>query len=78
MGGNNTMVLDYDFVIKFKNELMNKQSVYLHFHDGCGGQYFTLEKTGEEIRKCIGEFLSDNKLKASFSNDGLQFTVDEE
>lgn len=71
------MVLDYDFVIKFKKELMDKQSVYLHFHDGCGGQYFTLEKNSDEIKKCIYIFLSEYNLKASFTDDGLQFNVEE-
>lgn len=71
------MTLNYDFVVKFKQELMNTRSAYLHFHDGCGGQYFTLEETNDDIRNSIIDFLNDNKLKASFSDDGLQFTVTE-
>ena len=31
---------------QLKKEILERFGTVLHFHDGCGGQYFTLEKSG--------------------------------
>ena len=37
------MILSFDDVRELKREVAEKFSAPVHFHDGCGGQYFTLE-----------------------------------
>lgn len=38
-------IVDFSEVIKLKNAVNSEFGEKVHFHDACGGQYFTLEKT---------------------------------
>ena len=69
------MVLSFDFVIEFKKVLLENFSAYLHFHDGCGGQSFSLEQTSDDIKSFIHDYLNKHNLKATFADDNLWFTV---
>jgi hypothetical protein len=69
------MTLSFSDVTKLKSEVQNHFGINVHFHDGCGGQYFTLDESNENIRKYITEYFENSNLKATFSNDGLSFTV---
>lgn len=71
------MILSFDFVTRLKKALQDEFSVYLHFHDGCGGQYFTLEQTDQGIKEFIIGYLQKYGLTAVFAEDNLQFTVTE-
>jgi hypothetical protein len=71
-----TLTLTFSEVTKLKDEIQKHFSVNVHFHDGCGGQYFSLDDKNEEVSKYIFEYFKKLNLKATFSNDGLQFTVD--
>lgn len=62
--------------IKLKQEILNRFQVKIHFHDACGRQYFTLEKSNENIKKYITEYFKKQNMKAVFSEDGLQFVID--
>lgn len=37
-------IVDFSEVIKLKNAVNSEFGEKVHFHDACGGQYFTLEK----------------------------------
>lgn len=71
------MILSFGFVTELKKALQDAFSVYLHFHDGCGGQYFTLERTDNDIHAFICDYLQKRNLTAVFAEDDLQFTVTE-
>lgn len=70
------MILSISDAAQIKKEINEQLSVSIHFHDGCGGQYFTLEETSEAVVRQITEFLLRKDLNAVFSEDGLQFSVD--
>ena len=69
------MILNLSEVTKLKKEVSDRFSAELHFHDGCGGQYFSLDEISDELRKCITAYFADKNMQAVFSEDGLSFTV---
>ena len=42
------MNFSYSQVLEFKRILDEKFGVYLHFHDACGGQYFSFDEAEED------------------------------
>ena len=70
------MIIGLTEAAELKREAAEKFSVQIHFHDGCGGQYFTVEEPAEEVKEFIAEFLSFKKLKPVFSEDGSSFYVE--
>lgn len=38
---------------ELKRAVLDNFGVTLHFHDGCGGQYFTLDERNDEIKRFI-------------------------
>ena len=38
---------------ELKKAILDNFGVTLHFHDGCGGQYFTLDERNDEIKRFI-------------------------
>jgi len=38
-----TISLDYSDVLEMKKTVDEKFHLNVHFHDGCGGQYFSLD-----------------------------------
>ncbi len=69
------MVLSFDFIIELKKTLQENFSVYLHLHDGCGGQSFSLEQTSDDIKSFIDDYFKKHNLIAVFREDNLGFTV---
>ena len=69
------MVISITQAAALKEEVKKRFCVSLHFCDGCGGQFFTLEAPDEALRQFITEYFADQDLQAVFSEDGLRFTV---
>ncbi|MGN0522208.1 MAG: hypothetical protein ACI4IQ_06180 [Eubacterium sp.] len=69
------MILTLSEAADLKKEINDNFSVELHFHDGCGGQYFSLEKVDDKVKDYIIRYFSSKNMKAVFSDDGLNFTV---
>lgn len=69
------MIIDFSEITKFKKEIAEQYQVPLHFHDGCGGQYFTLDASNAELQKHITDYFSCKGLQVSFSEDGKHFTL---
>ncbi len=74
MKGEN-MVVAYDFVLELKKAVQDSFGVYLHFHDGCGGQYFELEDTSDDIKAFITAYLKERSIGVEFQESGLIFTL---
>ena len=70
------MIISLTDAAELKREAAEKFSVQIHFHDGCGGQYYTVEEPTEELKKYIAEFLTSKKMKPVFSEDGSSFYVE--
>lgn len=58
-----------------KKEVNDRFSAQIHFHDGCGGQYFSLDESNDALQKYITAYFADINMQAVFSEDGLYFTV---
>ena len=69
------MILTLSEVTKLKKEVSDRFSAQIHFHDGCGGQYFSLDESNDELQKHITAYFTEINMQAVFSEDGLYFTV---
>lgn len=58
-----------------KKEIADKFTVALHFHDGCGGQYFSIDTPTPALQKSISDYLKSRNLQAVFSENGSTFSV---
>ncbi|MGN0695977.1 MAG: hypothetical protein ACI4J5_04335 [Oscillospiraceae bacterium] len=70
------MIISISDAAELKKAAEEKLSAKLHFHDGCGGQYFTAEEPSAELRDFIAGYLAAKSMKAIFSADGSSFSVD--
>lgn len=69
------MILSYSEAEKIKKEIEGKFAAKLHFHDVCGGQFFSLDEKNEELKAFIINYFLKKGAEAVFSDDGLQFYV---
>ncbi|MDO4460543.1 MAG: hypothetical protein Q4C42_10805 [Clostridia bacterium] len=69
------MALTFPEVLELKKAVDTNCSAYVHFHDACGGQYFTLDETNEELRSFIKSYFAELSMTVDFSEDGMYFTV---
>lgn len=69
-------IVDFSEVIKLKNAVNSEFGEKVHFHDACGGQYFTLEKTNPEMVEFIKTYVQKLGYKADFDVNGLSFTME--
>lgn len=44
------MAISITEAAELKRAILDNFGVTLHFHDGCGGQYFTLDERNDEIK----------------------------
>lgn len=68
-------VFDYSEVLKLKAACAEHFPDHVHFHDGCGGQYFSLDERNDSLRGFICEYFAERGFSAEFTEDGLVFTV---
>ena len=64
-------------VNKLKTIIKNQFDTTVHFHDCCGGQYFSIDKPTEELKEFIAAFFVEKKLNVIFSENGRQFSIEE-
>ena len=69
-------IISFDEVLELKKACQEKFNEHVHFHDACGGQYFTLETDSDEIRKFITDFMLAKNYKVNFDKNKMSFTVD--
>lgn len=65
------MILTFNDVAVLKNILEKRFSSRLHFHDCCGGQYFTVEELSDELKAFLTNYFSERNLKVNFSENGF-------
>lgn len=68
-------IIDFTNVVKLKKTVENEFGENIHFHDACGGQYFTLENTSTELQKFITSYLKKLGYNTKFDKNGLSFTL---
>lgn len=58
------MIISITEAAELKREVGKRFSTDIHFHDGCGGQYFTADEPSDELREFIdGYFAAKNMQK---------------
>ncbi|MGN0656443.1 MAG: hypothetical protein ACI4KR_06600 [Ruminiclostridium sp.] len=70
------MIIGLAEAAELKRAAAEKFSSEIHFHDGCGGQYFTVDKPAEELKAFITEFLALKNMKPVFYNSDEAFRVE--
>lgn len=71
------MIFSFNQVIELKKIIKEKFGKHLHFHDACGGQYFSFDKADEEVKNFLADYFAQNNLMPDFSADGLSFVIKE-
>ena len=69
-------IISFDEVLKLKQACNEKFKEHVHFHDACGGQYFTLETDSDEIRDFIVDFMKKMNCKITFDKTKMSFTIE--
>lgn len=70
------MVISLTEAAELKRAAEERFSARIHFHDGCGGQYFTVEEPTEELKEYIAEFLAAQNMKPVFADGGRSFCIE--
>ena len=65
----------YSEVLELKKACAEHFPDHVHFHDGCGGQYFSLDEPNDALREFIAGYYAERGFTADFSEDGTAFTV---
>lgn len=60
---------------ELKKAIFESFGVTLHFHDGCGGQYFTLDERNDEIKQFVESYFEKKGMTVTFIARGTQFSV---
>lgn len=72
------MIIKFDTVRILKAELMEKFNIYLHFHDACGGQYFSFDEVpSNDVLKYTENFFKNINCKIIISDNKLTFYIKE-
>ena len=71
------MIISIEDVIAFKKAVDESLRDKIHFHDGCGGQYFSFDEPNEELKRFAADYFAIRQMKAVFSEDGTRFYLDE-
>lgn len=71
------MILSLSDAATLKQEAAERFGVSIHFHDGCGGQYFSVDEPTQEFKAYITAFFAQRNLLVHFFADGEQFIVEE-
>ena len=68
------MNFSYSQVLEFKRILDEKFGVYLHFHDACGGQYFSFDEAEkDEVYQFLTSYFAN--IGGKNKNSGNKFKI---
>ena len=70
-----SFVFQYGEVLELKKACAEHFPDHVHFHDGCGGQYFSLDERNDALREFISGYFAERGFVAEFTGDGTVFTV---
>ncbi len=71
-------IFDYGEVLELKAACAERYPDHVHFHDGCGGQYFNLDEKNDGLRQFICDYFAKRGMAAHFAEDEVTFTVSAE
>ena len=65
-----------NIVIDLKKQIKENFGIELHFHDTCGGMYFSIDEKNDQISQYIENYFQKRGKKTKVSANGLTFSVD--
>ena len=68
----------YSEALELKKYLADRGLEYVHFHDQCGGQFFSFDAADAASKNAVVELWRGKGLGVSFTEDDLTFVVTEE
>lgn len=68
----------YSEALALKKYLADRGLEYVHFHDQCGGQFFSFDNPDPVSKDAVIEFWRKKGLGVSFTDDDLTFVITEE
>ena len=68
-------IIDFSEIIKLKEAVKKEFDEKVHFHDACGGQYFTLKKNDENLRNFITQYLGKDGYEVKFDTE-ISFVIE--
>ena len=68
-------IFEYSEVLELKAACAGHYPDHVHFHDGCGGQYFYLDEKNDGLRQFICDYFEKRGMTAFFFDDEMTFTV---
>ncbi len=68
----------YENVLVMKKAVSEKFGLYLHFHDGCGSQYFSFdEPVSEEVQEWLKDYFHSNwECAVKFTPSRMELTLE--
>ena len=72
------MILTLSEVSELKKATTEACSANIHFHDGCGGQYFTVDEPSEKLKSFIIDYFAKKNESVRFSTKGDIFSIGEQ
>ena len=72
------MAISITEAAELKRAILDNFGVTLHFHDGCGGQYFTLDERNDEIKRFIESYFDKKGMTVTFIARGTQLVFGKE
>ncbi len=69
-------VITYDKVLQLKTEVSKHFDDKVHFHDSCGGQYFSFDSKNSNLKDFIINYFLKQGIKVVFSDDELNFHLE--
>lgn len=68
-------MLNIDEIIELRKLINDNFGEKLHYHDACGGQYFSLDKSNEEILDFIRVYVSKKGGNITISDNGINISI---
>lgn len=69
------MMISLADVAPFKKEIQEKFGQNIHFHDRCGGQFFTIDEPSEELQQYIESYFTAKGMNVQFSDGRDKFLL---
>jgi hypothetical protein len=67
--------LTFDEVIQFKKAVKDAVGVDIHFHDTCGGMYFTFDEGKEGLKQFVENYFAEKGIEVNFDEEHKNFVT---
>jgi hypothetical protein len=68
--------IDFDEVIALKSAVNKECGIYVHFHDYCSSQVFSLDEPNEKAQAFIEKYFAEKGFRVVFNDEGTDFMLE--